>query len=241
MKEDDLKKADKLYKDAEDAKNHREEELRQMEEDFRNKTANADADFDDLNKQLEALKKQIKESIAIKQLLIENGLNDIQEAADLLINAINTSKKILWCGNGGSAADAQHLATELMGGMSDYDRKPIPSIALTTDSSFITAWANDTDFSSIFSRQIQGIGDAGDVLIGISTSGNSENVINAVRQANFKKLKTICLTGITAGKIDGLADITIKVPSENTQRIQECHIMIGQILCSLVEESVLKD
>ena len=189
----------------------------------------------------ESIKKQVEESILTKHLLIESGLSDIEEAAGLLIDAVNTSKKILWCGNGGSAADAQHLATELMGGMSDHDRKPIPSIALTTDSSFITAWANDTDFNSIFSRQIQGIGDTGDVLIGISTSGNSENVINAIRQANFKKLKTIILTGKTAGKIDGLADITIKVPSENTQRIQECHIMIGQILCSLVEESVLKD
>ena len=189
----------------------------------------------------QSIKKQIEESITTKQLLIENGLNYIEKAAGLLIDAINTSKKILWCGNGGSAADAQHLATELMGGMSDHDRKPIPSIALTTDSSFITAWANDTDFNSIFSRQIQGVGVAGDVLIGISTSGNSVNVINAVKQANFKKLKTITLTGKTAGKIDGLSDITIKVPSENTQRIQECHIMIGQILCSLVEESVLKD
>ena len=188
-----------------------------------------------------SIKKQVEESILTKQLLIESGLSDIEEAAVLLIDAINASKKILWCGNGGSAADAQHLATELMGGMSDHDRKPIPSIALTTDSSFITAWANDTDFSSIFSRQIQGVGVAGDVLIGISTSGNSENVINAIRQANFKKLKTITLTGKTAGKIDGLADVTIKVPSENTQRIQECHIMLGQILCSLVEESVLKD
>ena len=189
----------------------------------------------------ESIKKQVEESILTKHLLIESGLSDIEEAAVLLIDAVNTSKKILWCGNGGSAADAQHLATELMGGMSDHDRKPIPSIALTTDSSFITAWANDTDFNSIFSRQIQGIGDTGDVLIGISTSGNSENVINAIRQANFKKLKTITLTGKTAGKIDGLADITIKVPSDNTQRIQECHIMIGQILCSLVEKSVLKD
>ena len=187
------------------------------------------------------IKKQVEESILTKQLLIESGLSNIEEAAVLLIDAIKASKKILWCGNGGSAADAQHLATELMGGMTDHDRKPIPSIALTTDSSFITAWANDTDFSSIFSRQIQGIGDVGDILIGISTSGNSENVINAIRQANFKKLKTITLTGKTAGKIDGLADITIKVPSENTQRIQECHIMIGQILCSLVEESVLED
>ena len=189
----------------------------------------------------ESIKKQVEESILTKHLLVESGLSDIEEAAGLLIDAVNSSKKILWCGNGGSAADAQHLATELMGGMSDHDRKPIPSIALTTDSSFITAWANDTDFNSIFSRQIQGIGDTGDVLIGKSTSGNSENVINAIRQANLKKLKTITLTGNTAGKIDGLADITIKVPSENTQRIQECHIMIGQILCSLIEESVLKD
>ena len=189
----------------------------------------------------QSIKKQVEESILTKQLLIESGLSDIEQAAGLLIEAVNTSKKILWCGNGGSAADAQHLATELMGGMSDHDRKPIPSIALTTDSSFITAWANDTDFNSIFSRQIQGIGETGDVLIGISTSGNSENVINAIRQANYKKLKTITFTGKTAGKIDGLADITLKVPSDNTQRIQECHIMIGQILCSLVEESVLKD
>ena len=176
-----------------------------------------------------------------KTIKSEQIIKNLNAVVEIIFNAFSAGNKILLCGNGGSAADAQHLATELMGGMSDHDRKPIPSIALTTDSSFITAWANDTDFNSIFSRQIQGIGDTGDVLIGISTSGNSENVINAIRQANFKKLKTITLAGKTAGKIDGLADITIKVPSENTQRIQECHIMIGQILCSLVEESVLKD
>ena len=174
-----------------------------------------------------------------KTIKSEQIIKNLNAVVEIIFNAFSAGNKILLCGNGGSAADAQHLATELMGGMSDHDRKPIPSIALTTDSSFITAWANDTDFNSIFSRQIQGIGDTGDVLIGISTSGNSENVINAIRQANFKKLKTITLTGKTAGKIDGLADITIKVPSDNTQRIQECHIMIGQILCSLVEESVL--
>ena len=125
--------------------------------------------------------------------------------------------------------------------MADHDRMPIPSIALTTDSSFITAWTNDTDFDSIFSRQIQGLGNEGDVLIGISTSGNSVNVINAVKQANFKKLKTITLTGETGGKLDGLANVTIRVPSNNTQRIQECHIMIGQILCSLIEDSILEN
>ena len=188
-----------------------------------------------------SIKKQILESIKTKEAIIENGLNYIEAAAEVLIESINSSHKILWCGNGGSAADAQHLATELMGGMSDHNRMPIPSIALTTDSSFITAWSNDLDFESIFSRQVQGLGNEGDVLIGISTSGNSENVISAIKQANFKKLKTIVFTGMSGGKIDGLADITIKVPSDDTQRIQEAHIMIGQILCDQVENSIIEN
>ena len=188
----------------------------------------------------ENIKNQILESAKIKNEMVKNGLESIEKAAELLISSINAGGKILWCGNGGSAADAQHLATELMGGMSDHDRMPIPSIALTTDSSFITAWSNDTDFDSIFSRQVQGLGEEGDVLIGISTSGNSENIINALKQAKFKKLKTIAFAGKTGGSLDGIADVTIKVPSDNTQRIQESHIMIGQILCSLIELSILK-
>jgi len=188
----------------------------------------------------ENIKKQILESAKIKEEMAENSISAIEQAADLLIDCINFGRKIYWCGNGGSASDAQHLATELMGGMSDHDRMPIPSIALTTDSSFITAWSNDIGFDSVFSRQIQGLGQEGDVLIGISTSGNSKNIINAIKQAKYKKLKTIIFTGIDGGKLDGLADVTIKVPSKNTQRIQEAHIMIGQILCSIVENSVLK-
>jgi len=188
----------------------------------------------------ENIKNQILESAKIKNEMVKNGLESIEKAAQLLIESIKDGGKILWCGNGGSAADAQHLATELMGGMSDHDRMPIPSIALTTDSSFITAWSNDTDFDSIFSRQVQGLGEKGDVLVGISTSGNSENIINALKQAKFKKLKTIAFAGKTGGSLDGIADVTIKVPSDNTQRIQESHIMIGQILCSLVELSILK-
>ena len=188
----------------------------------------------------ENIKNQILESAKIKNKMVKNSLESIEKAAELLIGSINAGGKILWCGNGGSAADAQHLATELMGGMSDHDRMPIPSIALTTDSSFITAWSNDTDFDSIFSRQVQGLGAEGDVLIGISTSGNSENVINALKQAKYKNLKTIAFTGKTGGNLDGIADITIKVPSDNTQRIQESHIMIGQILCSLIELSILQ-
>jgi len=188
----------------------------------------------------ENIKNQILESAKIKNEMVKNGVESIEKAAELLIGSINAGGKIIWCGNGGSAADAQHLATELMGGMSDHDRMPIPSIALTTDSSFITAWSNDTGFDSIFSRQVQGLGAEGDVLIGISTSGNSENVINALKQAKYKNLKTIAFTGKTGGSLDGIADITIKVPSDNTQRIQESHIMIGQILCSLIELSILQ-
>ena len=188
----------------------------------------------------ENIKNQILESAKIKNEMVKNGLESIEKAAELLIGSINAGGKILWCGNGGSAADAQHLATELMGGMSDHDRMPIPAIALTTDSSFITAWSNDTEFTSIFSRQVKGLGEEGDVLIGISTSGNSENVINALKQAKYKNLKTIAFTGKTGGNLDGIADITIKVPSDNTQRIQESHIMIGQILCSLIELSILQ-
>ena len=188
----------------------------------------------------EDIKNQILESAKIKSKIVEDGVEQIEKAAEILINCTKNGGKILWCGNGGSAGDAQHLATELMGGMSDHDRKPIPSIALTTDSSFLTAWTNDTDFDSIFSRQIQGLGEEGDVLVGISTSGNSKNIINALKQAKYKNLKTISLTGKTGGDIDGIADITIKVPSNNTQRIQESHIMIGQILCGLLEIYLVK-
>ena len=188
----------------------------------------------------ENIKNQILDSAKIKNEMVKNGVESIEKAAELLIGSINAGGKILWCGNGGSAADAQHLATELMGGISDHDQMPIPSIALTTDSSFITAWSNDTDFDSIFSRQVQGLWAEGYILIGISTSGNSENVINALKQAKYKNLKTIAFTGKTGGNLDGIADITIKVPSDNTQRIQESHIMIGQILCSLIELSILQ-
>ena len=188
----------------------------------------------------ENIKNQILESAKIKNKIVEDGVEQIEKAAEVFINCIKNGGKIFWCGNGGSAGDAQHLATELMGGMTDHDRKPIPSIALTTDSSFLTAWSNDTDFESIFSRQIQGLGEEGDVLVGISTSGNSKNVINALKQAKYKNLKTISLTGKTGGNLDGVADITIKVPSNDTQRIQESHIMIGQILSSLLELSLVK-
>ena len=181
---------------------------------------------------------QIQESIDTKKNLINLCLDDIQYAAELMIDCVNNKGKILWCGNGGSAAEAQHLSTELMGGMMNKERKPIPSIALTTDTSFLTAWTNDTDFDSIFSRQVQAIGIENDILVGISTSGKSENVINAIKQAKFKNLKTIFLTGENEN-LNNIADLIINVPSSNTQRIQESHIMIGQILCSLLEANLI--
>ena len=190
-------------------------------------------------KMIEKIEKLIIESIEVKKQLIKKCLPEIDNAAQLMIMSIRNGGKILWCGNGGSASDAQHLSTELMGGMSDHDRKPIPSISLTTDTSFLTAWSNDTDFESVFSRQIQGLGNSGDVLIGISTSGNSENVISAIKQAKYKDLKTIALTGYNSNKLEDLSDVTINVPSNDTQRIQESHIMIGQILCGLLEEDLL--
>ncbi len=188
----------------------------------------------------ENIKNQILESAKVKNMLAKQGVGEIEKAAEIFIQCIKNNGKIFWCGNGGSASDAQHLATELMGGMTDHDRRPIPSIALTTDSSFLTAWSNDTDFESVFSRQIQGLGEEGDLLVGISTSGNSKNVLNALKQAKYKKLRTVSLTGETGGEIDGVADVTIKVPSNDTQRIQESHIMIGQILCSLLELSIME-
>ena len=190
---------------------------------------------------IKKITQQISASISVKEAMFDSCIEDIQAAASLMIDSIRKDGKILWCGNGGSAADAQHLATELMGGMTSHERRPIPSISLTTDSSFLTAWSNDTDFESIFSRQIQGLGKTGDVLIGISTSGNSENVLAAVKQAKYKELSTIVFTGRLGGKINGISDVTINIPSEDTQRIQEAHIMVGQILCGLIEDDLLDE
>ena len=184
------------------------------------------------------IEEQILESINVKEAIINNCMEEIIAASEMMIDSIKNGGKILWCGNGGSAADAQHLSTELMGGMMNKERKPIPSIALTTDTSFLTAWTNDTDFDSIFSRQVQAIGIENDILVGISTSGKSENVINAIKQAKFKNLKTIFLTGENEN-LNNIADLIINVPSSNTQRIQESHIMIGQILCSLLEANLI--
>ena len=183
----------------------------------------------------------IQENNTVLVKMLDQCVADIKEASDLSILAIKNGKKIIWCGNGGSAADAQHMAAELMGGLVSHDREPIPSIALTTDTSFITAWANDTSYETIFSRQIEGLGKEWDVLVAISTSGNSKNVINAIHSANLKKMKIIILTGKTGGKMKGLGDVRICIPSTNTQRIQEGHLLVEHILCESIEASILNN
>ena len=185
------------------------------------------------------IKSIIQENNTVLVKMLDQCVADIKEASDLSILAIKNGNKIIWCGNGGSAADAQHMAAELMGGLVSHDREPIPSIALTTDTSFITAWANDTGYETIFSRQIDGLGNAGDILIAISTSGNSVNVLKAIECAKNKKMKIIILTGETAGKMKGLGDVRISIPSTNTQRIQEGHLLAEHILCELMEASIL--
>ena len=178
------------------------------------------------------IKKSLEESIKVKSSIEPDK---ISEATDLIINALKKNGKILIFGNGGSASDAQHFAAELIVRFKN-DRKSLPAIALTTDTSIITACSNDFNFSRIFERQIEGLANKNDVAIGISTSGNSENVVLAIKKAKEKSLKTITLTGKDGGKLNNLADITIKVPSENTARIQEAHITILHIICELIDK-----
>ena len=188
---------------------------------------------------MEDVKTIIKETENVISRTSQVCLDDIRSAIVLLVSAVKNNKKVIWCGNGGSAADAQHMAAELMGGLVSHDRKAIPSIALTTDSSFITAWSNDTAYETIFSRQIEGLGNEGDVLIAISTSGNSKNVIHAINEAKSKNMKVIILTGSKGGNMKSLGDVRICIPSENTQRIQEGHLLVEHILCESLEASVL--
>ena len=182
---------------------------------------------------------QLRESSDVKNTMIIACVEDIEKAAEMMVAAAENGQMIFWCGNGGSAADAQHMAAELMGGLRSHDRPAIKSIALTTDTSFITAWSNDTDYESIFSRQIEGLGNEGDVLIAISTSGNSKNVIKAIEACRDKGISVIVLTGKSGGVLKELGDVTISIPSDDTQRIQEGHLLTEHILCEMVEKSVI--
>lgn len=162
---------------------------------------------------------------------------DVATAAEMIAAALGQGGKVLFCGNGGSAADAQHLAAELVGRYK-LERHPLPGIALTVDSSALTAIANDYGYDAVFERQVRGLGRAGDVLVGISTSGNSASVARAVEAAAALGMKTVGLTGEGGGRMAGLCDLTLRVPSADTPRIQEMHIAIGHMLCELVETAL---
>ena len=159
----------------------------------------------------------------------------IQLMAERCKEALKSGNKVLFCGNGGSAADAQHLAAELIGRF-QKERRSLASVALTTDTSILTAVANDYGYDEVFARQVEGLGRSGDVLIGISTSGNSANVVKAALKARDTGMHTIAFTGEGGGKLKDICDITFAVPSKVTARIQEMHTMVGHIICELVEE-----
>lgn len=189
----------------------------------------------------EKAREHLLKSAEIKHAAANSCIVDITKAAQIMIETLERKGKILLCGNGGSAADCQHIATEFTSVLSrDFKRPALSAIALTTDTSFITANANDFGFEGIFERQVEAIGRPGDSLIGISTSGNSENVLRAVNFARGKEIRTIALTGKGGGKLATIAEFSIKVPSDETQLIQESHISIGHVLCELVEIALFK-
>ena len=188
------------------------------------------------------IKDQIKKSYETKQAIYTNDtlLNNIEEVAKKCVALYKTDKKTILAGNGGSAADAQHIAAELVGRYG-FDRPSIPSLALTTDTSNLTAIGNDYGYDQVFSRQLEGMGQEGDIFIGISTSGNSVNIIKAFESAKKKNIMTVALTGRDGGEMAKMADISLIVPSDATPRIQESHILIGHILCDIIEKEIFGD
>ena len=183
----------------------------------------------------ELIEKIFQESINVKKAALKSNQETIQKAAVALKKALAGTHKVLLFGNGGSAADSQHIAAELIGRF-QKERKAMAAIALTTDTSILTSIGNDYGFEKVFARQIEGLGQKGDVAIGISTSGNSKNVIEGVKKAKEMGLVTITLTGNHGGQLAKLSDINIDVPSNDTARIQETHITVGHILCELIEQ-----
>jgi D-sedoheptulose 7-phosphate isomerase len=180
----------------------------------------------------------LRHSAELKLTVADNCVDAIMAAADMIAGALKAGGKLLLCGNGGSAADCQHMAAEFVGTLrKEFSREGLPAIALTTDSSFLTAYANDFGFNEVFARQVHALGKSGDVLIGISTSGNSANVIGAFEAAQARQMKTIALTG-AGGRMPAIADVTISVPSADTQHIQEAHLAIEHIICELVERQL---
>jgi D-sedoheptulose 7-phosphate isomerase len=182
--------------------------------------------------------KRLHESNEVKRLVAEHSIPAVIQAAALIAEAFRSNKKLLLCGNGGSAADCQHMAAEFVSRLTkDVARRALPAVALTTDTSFLTAFANDCGYEGIFERQVEALGQPADVLLGISTSGSSKNVIRAMRLAKQIGMKTIALVG-AGGEMAALADVAVSVPSNQTQYVQESHISIEHIVCELVEREL---
>ncbi len=190
----------------------------------------------------EYIKDQIKKSYETKQIIYQDEilLQKIEEVAKKCVALYKSDKKTILAGNGGSAADAQHIAAELVGRYG-FDRPSIPSLALTTDTSNLTAIGNDYGYDQVFSRQLEGMGQEGDIFIGISTSGNSVNIIKAFASAKKKNIITVALTGRDGGEMAKIADIALVIPSNSTPRIQESHILIGHIVCDIIEKEIFGD
>ncbi|HEY8660783.1 MAG TPA: D-sedoheptulose 7-phosphate isomerase [Hanamia sp.] len=191
---------------------------------------------------MEKIKNIIQSSIDVKTQILcdEKILQTVKDCVNVIVNAFENGKKVLFCGNGGSASDAQHLAAEFSGRFYT-DRDALPAEALHCNTSYITAVANDYSYDVIYSRLIKGIGNEGDVLVGLSTSGNSKNIVKAFEVAKEKRMTTIAFTGSTGGKLKNLSDHLINIPSDDTPRIQESHITLGHIICQLVEEIYFAD
>ena len=185
------------------------------------------------------IKEIIAASIQVKQQLLENEkiINTVNDCVAVIVNAFKNGNKVLFCGNGGSAADAQHLAAEFSGRFY-IDRDALPAEALHCNTSYLTAVGNDYSFDLIYARLLKGLGKKGDVLIGLSTSGNSANIVNAFKIAKEKEMITIGFTGLTGGLLKEISDHLLNVPSTDTPRIQESHILLGHIICELVEEKL---
>ncbi len=188
---------------------------------------------------MEKIKKIIQASIDTKQQILQNEelLSVIEKIVDVITNAFKNGNRVYFCGNGGSAADAQHLAAEFSGRFYT-DRKALPAEALHCNTSYLTAVANDYGYDVVYSRMIDGIGKSGDVLLGLSTSGNSANIVKAFETSKEKKMITVAFTGMTGGQMKSVSDYLINIPSTDTPRIQESHIMLGHIICQLVEEKM---
>lgn len=182
-------------------------------------------------------REELAAGIALREQAAETFPQPLTQAAELIAASLKAGGKLLICGNGGSAADAQHYATELVARLYQRERPAMAAVALTTDTSALTALANDYGFDRVFARQVEALGRPGDVLLGLSTSGNSANVIEAIKMAREKEMKVVSFTG-DGGKMAELSDLVLAVPSGNTMRIQEIHLTLGHVLCKLIEELV---